>query len=133
MKKDSDRKKIEKSCDDLWRKIIQTRDKVCRVCGHDGRLESHHIMGRIHKATRWWPENGILLCYNHHVKYGHADPEYMRDQIISVIGEHRYLALKDKAMNYGKPFKMTVKDLEDMKEWLKGELRRTESEWGKWE
>lgn len=130
--KKPDRKKLIKECDDLWAKIVKTRDKVCRICGRDGCLQAHHVMVRQYKGVRYDPGNGISLCQGCHFR-GHQEPERFRDQIISVIGEHRYLALKGKAMNYGKPFKMTVKDLEDMKEWLKAELRRTESEWGKWE
>ncbi len=120
------RKTLEKQCDLLWRKIIQARDKVCRVCNHDGRLEAHHVMGRIHRATRWDPGNGILLCWNHHVKYGHADPETLRDNIIDVIGAERYGQLKEKSRNYGRPFKMDLGDLAELKARLADQLRREE-------
>jgi len=124
--KETERKKLERALDTLWSNCIRMRDKTCRVCNHDGRLEAHHIMGRRHKSTRWDLDNGILLCWNHHVKYGHADPETLRDNVIECIGAKKYNALKEKSRNKGKAYKMSMSDLEDIKAGLKIKL----SDWG---
>ena len=126
----SETQRVEKSLDKLWRKCIQTRDKTCRVCNHDGRLEAHHIMGRRHRACRWNIENGILLCWNHHVKYGHADPENLRDNVIDCIGIEKYNALKILSRNNGKPCRLNMNDLERIKRDLTVKLKQLESDWG---
>ena len=126
MAKKTERQKLEKKLDDLWRECIRARDRTCRVCNHGGRVDAHHIMGRRHKATRWDLENGILLCWNHHVKYGHADPENLRDNIIDCIGIAKYNALKKKSQNNGKACRFSMADLEDIKD----KLKRAFSNWG---
>ena len=126
MAKKTERQKLEKKLDDLWRECIQVRDRTCRICNHSGRLEAHHIMGRRHNATRWDIENGILLCWNHHVKYGHADPENLRDNIIDCIGIAKYNALKKKSQNNGKACRFSMADLEDIMD----KLQRALSNWG---
>ena len=130
MAKKTERQKLEKKLDDLWRRCIQVRDKTCRICNHDGRLEAHHIMGRRHKATRWDIENGILLCWNHHVKYGHADPENLRDNMIDCIGIEKYNALKEKSRNNGKAYRLSIEDLKELMADLTTELRNLQSDWG---
>lgn len=122
----TEREKLEKKLDTLWRQCIQARDHTCRVCNHSGRLEAHHIMGRIHKATRWDLENGLFLCWNHHAKYGHADPENLRDNVIDCIGIERYMGLKEKSRNNGRPCKFSIDDLKD----IENKLKRALSDWG---
>jgi hypothetical protein len=123
MAKPSPRKKLIKECDDLWAKIVKARDGKCMICGRDGCLQAHHCHVRQYLATRHDPENGVSLCRGCHYR-GHMEPERFRDQIIAIIGEEKYLQLKEKSRFYGKPFKITVKDLEDRREWLIAEWAR---------
>jgi len=87
-------------------------------------------MSRNHRASRWNIENGILLCWNHHVKYGHADPERLRDNVIDCIGIEKYNALKTLSRNNGKPCRLTMGDLERIKKDLTLKLQQLESDWG---
>lgn len=51
---------------------------VCR--GYD--LHDHHIYGRANKAVRYNPDNGILLCNDHH-RYAEAHRD---DFIFAIVG-----------------------------------------------
>lgn len=59
------KKQINK-LDKLWGEIIHSLNDKCAVCGKTGRLEAHHIFTRSRRATRWFIDNGILLCANCH-------------------------------------------------------------------
>ena len=60
--------KGKKELDDLWSKIIRTRDKECQWCGKKTSLQAHHIIpkGRCGFAGRYHLENGMCLCYRCH-------------------------------------------------------------------
>ena len=87
--------------------MVRHRDGgVCRVPGCDKtNIGAHHIFGRRHLGTRWVLENGISLCYGHHIWGAHHEPELFRDLIISLIGEDTFNNLK--ALAY-KPVKVDV-------------------------
>lgn len=64
-----------KRADRLWGELIHLRDKRCQFCGKgDGKLDAHHICVRTFKATRWEPDNGILVCFRCHQDVAHGDP-----------------------------------------------------------
>lgn len=58
--------------DRLWRRLINARDRFCQMPDDscEGRLEAAHIIGKqlggARYATRWHPDNGVLLCQKHH-------------------------------------------------------------------
>ena len=67
--------KLRKQLDRLWYLKILERDKVCKKCGRKDTLAGHHIFGKkVYPAGRWNINNGILLCYAHHMFFAHSDP-----------------------------------------------------------
>jgi len=119
--------KIEQQCLSLWSLCVRTRDRVCRVCGSDYRLQGHHIRSRSNKATFLDLENGMAVCARCHI-IQKFNPERFQDTILSVIGDEEYQRLKVKSQRIWKP---TVKDLLMMKDSLKLSLKMLESEYGK--
>jgi len=69
----SDKKKLEKALDVAWSKAVRERDVTCRKCGGTGGLSAHHVYGRRHLGTRWDVDNGVTLCYPHHIHWSHRD------------------------------------------------------------
>jgi len=54
--------------DKEWSKQIKVRDdNKCVICGATERLNSHHILPRELKDTKYDLENGITLCVSHHM------------------------------------------------------------------
>ena len=50
-----------------WKKIIQERDKICKICGSNKELQAHHILFRkFNTKLTLNINNGILLCRKHH-------------------------------------------------------------------
>ena len=68
-------KKLIKDCDDLWSEIVKLKaGYVCEKCGKgkpEVVLNSHHIITRERKSTKWLIENGICLCFFHHFHWAH--------------------------------------------------------------
>ena len=64
---------VKKSLDKLWSKLVKIQAGYkCEVCGKNEnqcRLNSHHIIGRTNRMTRWDLRNGCCLCTQHH-KFG---------------------------------------------------------------
>jgi predicted restriction endonuclease len=62
-----------KTLDKQWSLLVKYKAGYkCEVCGktqHQTRLNSHHIIGRRNKMTRWDLRNGVCLCVRHH-KFG---------------------------------------------------------------
>ena len=62
-----------KTLDKQWSLLVKYRAGYkCEVCGKNQnqvRLNSHHIIGRRNKRTRWNLRNGVCLCVQHH-KFG---------------------------------------------------------------
>jgi hypothetical protein len=78
----------------LWGLVIHNRDKVCQWCGKvEGKLDAHHIFGRISRNVRWDKDNGILLCYYCHNWRLRKDSESFRGIAILKVGEKKYLEL----------------------------------------
>lgn len=73
--KNPSRKYLVKKLDDLWRRIIFARDKnQCQWnCGKKDKLAPHHIKPKgKYTRMRWDTDNGITLCYQHHLGNGGA-------------------------------------------------------------
>lgn len=63
--------------DILFMRYIRLRDRVCQRCGNRGDprgMHTSHYWGRSIKATRWHPDNAVLVCYGCHV-YFHGHPQ----------------------------------------------------------
>lgn len=65
-------KSIGEKCDDLWSLLVRERSGYkCLLAGFEkecgGHLHPHHLIGRTEISTRWVLENGVCLCYAHHI------------------------------------------------------------------
>jgi hypothetical protein len=72
----------------FWSVIVRTRDKYrCQQCGCEDRhkIQAAHIFGKkAFPAIRFWPVNGVALCWTCHFK---ADQTY-RHQFTFFCQEH---------------------------------------------
>ena len=76
-------KRLKKQCDDLWSEIVKLKAGYkCEKCGKgkpDVVLNSHHIITRERKSTRWHVSNGVCLCFHDHFYWAHVDTEGFRE------------------------------------------------------
>ena len=81
-------------CDTLWSQLIKILyGNACFYCHGHGPVQSAHIIGRAHMATRYHVKNGIALCPAHH----RAFDTYAIDRdklIVMAIGVEAYESLK---------------------------------------
>ena len=106
---------LTKTLDKQWSRLVKLRAKEkCEVCGatkENVRLNSHHIIGRVNRRTRWDLRNGVCLCVQHH-KFGrqsaHEDPVWFNKW----LEEH-----KSKDYEYIKSIK------NDIKKWTPSEKK----------
>ena len=64
-----------KKLDDLARKVIKARDKVCVRCGKILNLQVAHIFPKgKYTRLRWDSDNLLLLCYGCHFHFAHKNP-----------------------------------------------------------
>ena len=71
-------KKRENTCSLYWRNKADAAWKAyirhafgfrCAICGKsEGKLDTHHLVSRDILHMRHDPDNGILLCVNHHFR-----------------------------------------------------------------
>ena len=61
-----------KVCDELWALAVKKKGQ-CEVCGATHALHAHHVIPRTNYATRYMIENGVCLCYKHHIHWAHKD------------------------------------------------------------
>ena len=53
-----------------WRNQVISRDQVCQCCGHDDKLEAHHLFGyKENQDLATNINNGVTLCKFCHKKY----------------------------------------------------------------
>ena len=126
MAKKTERQKLDKKCLELWSKCVRIKQKTCRNCGRDCGLQGHHLIQRTYKLGRYDTRNGLCLCNRCHFPE-HVNPEKFRDMILSVIGEEKYSELKKR---YMVRYKWSIPELKEIKDGLKRELKRLESDWG---
>jgi hypothetical protein len=78
----TNRQRLTKDCDDLWRRIIKLKYKGrCGICGGVGK-DPHHI-ARKNGQMRWLILNGIWLCRKCH---DHDHEHQMNIKISAKIG-----------------------------------------------
>jgi beta-mannanase len=93
----SNRQKLIKACDDLFRQIIRLRDKVCQVTGRKEKAQVAHFYTRGNLRVRWDEDNACLLNAAKHIWWAHANPEQFKEFWIKRIGERRFDVLTLKA------------------------------------
>jgi hypothetical protein len=68
------RARLVKLLDVEWARIIKN-GKPCQMCGKSGIvLHAAHIFSRRSMSTRWDLDNGLCLCYYHHIRFSHNEP-----------------------------------------------------------
>ena len=89
---------MRKRLDRLWFEAIYKRDKgVCQYCKRGDTLAAHHIFGKkAYPSGRWNLDNGVLLCYAHHIFYAHAKPEEFRRWVIPWLAKRLGYYVKEK-------------------------------------
>lgn len=68
-KKPTERKQLEKTCIELWSKIIHEKfNETCQMCGKStSKMDAHHILLKgSFPHYKFDTTNGILLCYDCH-------------------------------------------------------------------
>jgi len=94
----SERSKLIKKCDDIFRKIIRLRDNMtCQRTGKKDNLQVAHFFTRSILSLRWDEENACLLQRGIHYYWAHVKHEEFRDFWISRIGKERFEMLKIKS------------------------------------
>ena len=83
------RKSLKAKADRLWSAYVRNRDKTCRCCGKTP-IQSHHIISRRYHSTRFNPNNGIGLCFNHHRNLAHQNPVEFHNVLVKLFGQ-KYL------------------------------------------
>lgn len=88
-------KRLEKTLDLSWSKVVRERDGRCRLCGGNSTLAAHHAFGRTHKSTRWDLENGVALCWPCHKFRAHGDPAGFAVWFEGQVGKDQYARLSE--------------------------------------
>ena len=78
-----------KSLDNLWKKKIRERDKICQrpncpnCFNEEGikYLTPHHIVTRSNYALRYDLKNGVLLCRGSHGMWAHSEDPFDRREV----------------------------------------------------
>lgn len=60
--------------DNVFSKIIRTRDGKCLHCGTTQNLHCSHVLPRTYISVRWNLDNAIALCYRCHIYWWHKYP-----------------------------------------------------------
>lgn len=123
MSKKRSRKYFIKLLDDLARKYIRERDKVCSKCRRQGH-HVHHIRKRKYYTTRWEPDNLIFLCKDCHNETEN-NPTAFSDWFIKTYPE-RNIIIQSLARISVDTWRDS--DLEEIEEMLREKLAGTESD-----
>jgi hypothetical protein len=119
-------KTLTKDLDVLWSKVVHKN--WGEKCGWPGcvypnpRLSSHHWMHRAAgNRARWNTNNGILLCYFHHLHEVHqrGNTEPIRDALIEKLSLGGFERMMDDCRGVWKP---TIEELEQLKSELSNKL-----------
>lgn len=100
----TERQKLVKANDDLFRQIIRFRDKVCQKTGRTENLQVCHFYTRGNLRVRWDEDNACLLQGGIHIFWAHKNPQEFREFWIKRLGKEKFEALELKA-HYVAPVK----------------------------
>lgn len=104
------------------------RERVNWTCEHCGKyypegnrqgLHCSHLFGRRHRGTRWHPDNAFAHCFSCHQYLG-SNPVVFARWAEDQLGHGLVEILREKAHGVTK---MTKRDLEDLYQHLRGELK----------
>jgi len=123
-KEKTERQKIIQANDDLFRKIIHLRDKVCQKSGRSENLQVAHFWTRGNLRVRWDLDNACLLQGGIHYFWAHVKPQEFREFWIKRLGQERFDKLEIKA-RYVAPIKLYSLYLTHSI--LKSEIKKMES------
>ena len=108
-----------KTLDDLWSKVIRTRDGYkCVRCGSQKQPQGSHIIPRTVRVTRWDILNGKCLCWRCHDGWWHQHPIEAVEWAEKYFGEDRIEYLKQKSQQIGIPV-----DRQEVLAYLKKKLK----------
>jgi len=101
----TNRQKLIRSCDDLFRKIIRLRDKgLCQVTFKSENVQVAHYWTRGNKRVRWDLDNACLLNAAKHIWWAHANPRQFEEFWRKRLGQEKFEALELRA-RYVAPIK----------------------------
>lgn len=93
----------------------------CELCERTtGKLDGHHLEGRV-GTLKWWYPNLILLCFNCHRRGVHNEASSVQASFRALIIAKRGKDLLDSLITY-KDVKFTIFELEDFLEEYKQKL-----------
>lgn len=122
-------KGIDAKLDKAWSQTVQIRAGMkCERCGKMKYLNSHHIVGRRNKSTRWEITNGCCLCAGCHTFSSsfsaHQTPTIFAEWIIGERGQEWHDDLISQANTIKKWTKHDKEELfKQMKEGLENETK----------
>lgn len=110
------RKKMIKILDDLFSEVVQKQwGHKCAWpgCSQPGNQPHHFFHKAQGNAARYNLNNGVLLCFAHHIRQVHqkGDTEPIRDVLIAKIGQEEFERLKQDVKRLWKP---TIRELETL-------------------
>ncbi|MFH0896929.1 MAG: hypothetical protein V1850_02625 [Candidatus Bathyarchaeota archaeon] len=122
MKKRTKKQVWTKKLDDLFRKVIQTRDdSTCQVCGKKSGCQVSHFFSRRRLSVRWDTRNACLMCVHCHLYWFHRDIGSASKWLHIYLGEKNYQNLWTKAqvvkaqINYEQIYKDLLGELDTLK------------------
>ncbi len=120
------RQKLIKANDDLFRKIIHLRDKVCQLTRRSENLQVVHYWTRSILRVRWDLDNACLLNGAKHIFWAHVRPDQFREFWIRRLGQQKFMELEIRA-RYIAPMKEF--DLICTNQRLKKQLKEYTTKW----
>lgn len=88
------RSKWIKKCKPLWSWCVRAAaDFRCELCGKGGTVHAHHKIAVASNTSfyRFWPENGICLCFSHHVGDGTCSAHLAPWNYIELLKERAFV------------------------------------------
>lgn len=111
---------LEKKLDNLWSEAVKIKaGNICEYCSRKDTLNSHHIISRANKTTRWDLENGVCLCVSHHtfsnIFSAHLTPLEFVDWIYNTRGKKEINQLRKESQ---KKADLSISKLQEIKTYL---------------
>lgn len=93
------KKKLRNECDAAWSRVTKLlserkNGRKCLWCGGSSNLQSDHIINRGHTATRWVPDNCIVLCRTCHLFKKKREPNEWMEVVKAHVPSETYEALR---------------------------------------